>query len=175
MQRRAFLIQRRNEVDDEIAGIIGRPAHSGHIGEFVASRVFDIRLVESATTKGIDGHFASGPLAGKSANIKCYSLNQNVLDIRPDALPDFYLVSTGPRRPAESSRGTTQPWTVESVFLFDAPALVRELRERGVKIGIATSVRRHHWDDAEVYPSPNNRMLILTPEQESMIELFRRR
>lgn len=43
----------------------------------------------------------------------------------------------------------------------------------GVKIGVATSVRRHLWDDAEIYPSPNNGALPLTPEQISMIELFR--
>ena len=43
---------------------------------------------------------------------------------------------------------------------------------RGVKIGVATSVRRHIWDDAEIYPSPNNGTLRLTPALISMIALF---
>ena len=95
-----------------------------------------------------------------------------MLDIRLDALPDFFLVLTGPRPPAASSRGTTQPWTIESVYLLEAAQLVAQLRERGVKIGVATSVRRHVWDDAEVHPSPNNGRLRLTREQIAMIELF---
>ena len=79
---------------------------------------------------------------------------------------------TGPRTAPASSRGTTQPWTIEQVFLFEAVPLVEKLRERGIRIGVATSVRRHLWDDAEVYPSPNNPALRLTPEQISMIEMF---
>ena len=94
------------------------------------------------------------------------------MDVRLDALPDFFLVLTGARTPAASSRGTTQPWTIESVYLLEAAPLVAQLSERGVKIGIATSVGRHVWDDAEIYPSPNNGALRLTPEQISMIELF---
>lgn len=46
-------------------------------------------------------------------------------------------------------------------------------RERGVRVGVATSVRRHFWDEAEIYPSPNNPALRLTPEQVSMIKMFR--
>ena len=172
LQRIASLVQTRNAIDQEIAAVTNRPAHSGHIGEFVASRIFDIKLTESATTKGMDGRFPDGPLAGKSVDIKHYSLNQSILDIRPDALPDFYLVSTGPRKPPESSRGTTQPWVIKAIFLFDASEVVERFRERGVKIGTATSVRRHLWDEAEVYPTPNNKQLPLTPEQESMIGWF---
>lgn len=94
------------------------------------------------------------------------------MDVRLDALPDYFLVLAGARTPAESSRGTSQPWTIESVYLLEAAPLVAQLRARGVKIGVATSVRRHVWDDAEVYPSQTNRALRLTPQQISMIELF---
>jgi len=172
LRRLASIIKRRNLVDAEIAGIIGRPAHPGHIGEFVAAAIFDIGLLESATSKGADGHFTRGPLSGRSVNIKKYSKDQGVLDVRLDALPDFFLVLTGARTPAASSRGTTAPWIVESVYLLEAAPLVAHLRERGVTIGVATSVRRHVWHDAEIYPCPNNSMLRLTPEQVSMIELF---
>ena len=172
LRRLASLIEQRNLVEGEIAATIGRPAHPGHVGEFVAAAIFDIKLVESATHKGIDGHFTRGPLAGRSVNIKKYSLDQGLLDIRLDALPDFFLVLTGERTPATSSRGTTQPWSIETVYLLEAAPLVAQLRERGVKIGVATSVRRHVWDDAEIYPSPNGGTLRLSPEQVALIELF---
>lgn len=172
LRRLASLIRQRNDIDKEIAAAMGRPAHPGHIGDFVGAEIFDIRLHESATHKGSDGYFASGPLAGRSVNVKKYSTDQSILDIRPDALPDFFLVLTGPRTPPASSRGTTQPWTIESVFLFKAAPLVVKLRERGIKVGVATSVRRHLWDDAMIYPSPNNPALRLTPEQVSIIEMF---
>ena len=170
----ASLISQRNSIENEISAIIGRPAHSGHIGEFVASLIFDIELAESASNKGTDGHFTRGCLAGKSVNVKKYSKNDGILDIVLDAPPDFYLVLTGPRTSPASSRGTVQPWTIDSIYLFDAPALVGKLKERGVKIGVATSVRRQFWDAAEVYPTQRNPLLRLTAEQVSMIEMFRR-
>lgn len=172
LERLASLIRQRNLVDSEIAATIGRPAHAGHIGEFVAAAIFEIELVESAAHKGVDGHFTRGPLAGRSVNIKKYSLDQGLLDIRMDALPDFFLVLTGARTPPASSRGTAQPWTIEAVYLLEAAPLVAQLRERGVKIGVATSVRRRVWDGAEIYPSPTNATLRLTPKQHAMIELF---
>lgn len=168
----ASLIKQRNRVDREIAATIGRPAHPGQIGRFVAAAIFDIRLYKSATHRGAAGHFTSGPLAGRSVSIRKYSTDQGVLDVRLDALPDFFLVLTGARTAPASSRGTTQPWTIESVYLLEAAPLIEQLRARGVKIGVATSVRRHIWDDAEIYPSPNNGTLRLTPELVSMIALF---
>ena len=173
LQRLSSLIKQRNVVEDEIAAIIGRPAHAGHIGESVASRIFDIKLSNSAVNKGSNGRFRGGNLAGKSVDIKKYSLSQSILDIRPDALPDYYLVLTGPKAPAASSRGTVQPWTIASVFLFDAFALMQRLTERGVKIGVATSVRQEYWREAEIYPSPNNQSLRLSAAQVEMLELFR--
>ena len=169
----AALIKERNAVENEIAAIIGRPAHPGHIGEFVASRIFDIELFESAVNKGSDGHFREGGLAGKSVNIKKYSLSQGILDIRPDALPNCYLVLAGPKTPPASSQGTVQPWTIASVFLFDAHVLLERLKERAVKIGIATSVIQELWREAEIYPSPNNRTLQLTETQVEMLAMFR--
>ena len=77
LRRLASLIRQRNLVDGEIAATISRPAHPGHIGEFVVAAIFDIRLLESATHKGADGHFTHGPLAGRSVNIKKYWFCQN--------------------------------------------------------------------------------------------------
>ena len=172
LSRLGRLLKERNQVDKEIASIIGRPAHSGHIGKFVAARIFDIELPESATQKAIGGHFASGPLAGKSVNVRYSSKDDGTLNINRDSPPDFYLVLAGPRTPPQSSRGTTHPWVIESVFLFDGLALLKQLSEYGVKRGVATSVRRHLWDSAEVYPSPTNRALRVTQSQRAMLALF---
>ena len=45
----AKLLSNRNSIDKEIGDIIGRPALTGHIGEYIAANVFDIALSESAS------------------------------------------------------------------------------------------------------------------------------
>ena len=171
LRRLASLIKQRNAVDQGIAAILDRPAHTGHLGEFVAARVFGIALFESASHKGMDGHFTDGPLAGRTVDVKYATKNDGLLNVNRDAPPDFYLVMTGPRTQPVSSRGTTSPWIISSVFLFDASDLIQRLKERGVKIGIATSVARHFWDDAEIYPRPSNHALKPTSEQVSLLEM----
>jgi hypothetical protein len=170
--RLAELIRTRNAVDGEIAALTGRPALIGHVGEYIAARVFRIALAESAAQKGIDGHFVDGPLARASVNIKWYGKHEGILDMTPDFLPEYYLVLTGPRATSMSSRWGTRPWLIDFVFLFDAPNLLAQLRSRRVKIGIATSVAREFWHAAEVYPTPTNRQLILTDEQRNALALF---
>jgi len=168
----ANAIRRRNSVDAEIAAIIKRPALTGHVGEFIASGVFGIELEKSATAKGFDGRFRDGSLAGKTVNVKWYAKHEGLLDIRPDALPDYYLVLSGPKGSAASSRGERRPWLIESVYLLDATALVRELQERGVKVGVASSVAAATWAQAQVFPEQCNQELLLTGEQRRQIALF---
>ena len=55
LQRLARLIDVRNQNEREITALIGRPAAIGHIGEHIASRVFNIKLEESAVTKAVMG------------------------------------------------------------------------------------------------------------------------
>ena len=173
LQKIAELIKTRNRIDDSISKIIERPACASHVGEFVASRIFDLTLHQAATHKGSDGYFSDGRLKGKSVNIKFCSKNKGLLNIVSKSAPDFYLVLTGPRAGAASSRGTTSPWKIVSVFLFHHDALVRELKRHGPKnIGIATSVRRQYWDEAEIYPSPTNASLPLSQRQAQMLQLF---
>ena len=167
------LIRFRNALDREISVIIGRPAHTGHIGEFVASRIFDIALVDSAPNKGFDGRFSRGELAGATVNVKKYSRNERVLDINLRGVPDYYLVFTGPTGQANSSRDTTQPWAIEAVYLFHGPTIVEKLKLSGVRIGTATSVRKFHWDEAEIFPLTNNCLLIPTQEQVRLLRMFR--
>jgi len=170
----AELIKARNAVMEQIAALIQRPALIGHAGEFIAARIFGIALEESASQKGVDGHFTDSHLAGQSVNIKWYTKREDILDVTPEALPDFYLVLTGPKSAASSSREKTRPWAIETVYLFDAQRLVCRLCSRGVKIGVATSVRQQLWDEAEVYPTARNTRLILSEEQQKLLAHFER-
>ena len=170
--RLAQLIGNKNAIDREIADIIGRPALIGHVGEHIAAKIFGIKLERSASSKAIDGRFVGGDLAGKTVNVKWYAKLEGLLDITPDTPPDYYLVLTGPRQSPASSRGTLRPWLIRSVFLFDAAALLKDLRSRGVKLGIATSVAREFWDRAEVQPVQRNSDLTLSEKQRKVLEPF---
>jgi hypothetical protein len=46
----------KNAVDSAIAAIVGRPSLMGHVGEYIASQVFDIAMEASASASWIDGH-----------------------------------------------------------------------------------------------------------------------
>jgi len=169
----AKVIRQKNVVDNEIARIIGRPALIGHVGEYIAAKVFNIELEQNAAHKAIDGRFTDGFLDGKTANIKWYAKQEGILDVSPEAPPlDFYLVMTGAKAPAASSRGMTRPWLISQVFLFDARELLRILGSRSVKVGIATSIRREYWEGAEIYPTSHNKQLILSDRQKEMLALF---
>lgn len=178
------LLKERNALDERIARIIGRPATTGHIGEYIAATIFNIALVNSASNRSYDGHFSSGELAGCTVNTKFYTKQESILDLpkdadlMPEVLPDYYLVLTGARLSATSSRGTHRPLVIESIFLFDAKRLVLALKTRknkkgeNVKIGVATSVAKQFWDEAEIYPTQRNNTLILTNEQKNSLALF---
>jgi hypothetical protein len=172
LERLALLIKQRNEIDSQIAALIGRPALPGHMGEYIAAAVFGIRMATAATNRASDGIFSDGPLAGRAVTITWYSKLEGVLDITPAVLPDDYLVVAGPRVTPASSRGTTRPALIQSVFLFDAADLIEHLSARGVKIGVATSVHRQLWDAAEIYPRPTNGRLVLSGQQRHLLALF---
>ena len=172
LQRLAELIRNRNSIERNIASITGRSALTGHTGEYIAANIFDIQLVESASEKGIDGHFNTGPLAGRSVNIKWYTVRQNLLDLTLESPPDYYLVMTGAKAGALSSRGQVYPATVSSVFLFEWKTLLTALQQRQVKLGVATSVAEHLWTGAEIYPEQRNCILVLTSAQHEQLGLF---
>ena len=172
LKKLAGLLTEMNIIGDRISEITHRPATIGHTGEYIASKIFDIELEESASAKGIDGHFRSGRLTGKSVNIKWYGKLEYMLDITPKDLPDYYLVMTGPKGQAVSSRGSIRPWLINYVFLFNAAELVIELNARGVKIGVASSVRKHEWQAAEIYPNKRSMVFRLSDEQMAKILAF---
>jgi hypothetical protein len=172
LERLAALLRRYNAIGDEIAGVIGRPAERGHVGEYIAAHVFHIALEPSARKRAHDGKFSTGALAGHTVNVKWYGKQEGVLDLHARRPPEYYLALTGPAGPATSSRGGTRPWVIQSVYLFDAQRLLMDLRARGVKIRTGSSVRRELWLAAEIYPEPRNATLVLTQEQRDLLALF---
>jgi hypothetical protein len=167
----AQLLRERNLLEQRIAHLLGRPMSTGALGEWIAARVFDIRLEDAANTPGLDGYFTTGPLAGRSVNIKLYG-KRDCLDITPALLPDYYLALTGPKGTAPSSRGTHTPVLIDGVYLFDAETLVATLRERGAQVGDASSVRVGDWEAARLYPAASSPVLVLTDEQRRLLSLF---
>jgi hypothetical protein len=172
LERLVDLLTELNSIGEKISESTQRPATIGHTGEYIAAEIFDIELEESANAKGIDGHFRSGSLAGKTVNVKWYSKLEYMLDINPDALPDFYLVMTGPKASEPTSKGGIRPWLINHVFLFNAAELVIELNARGVNIGIASSVRKHEWQAAEIYPNKRSMVYRMSDERMAMILAF---
>lgn len=166
------LLIEMNSIGEKISEITQRPATIGHTGEYIASHVFDIELEEVANAKGIDGRFRSGVLAGKSVNVKWYGKLEYMMDINPDALPEYFLVMTGPKAKVLTSKGGIRPWLVDYVFLFNAAELMIELNARGVKIGVATSVRKHKFQDAEIYPNKRNMSYRMTDDQMGILMAF---
>ena len=173
LSKLALLLSKRNSIDEEIGAIIGRPGLTGHIGEFIASQIFDIELSDSASEKSIDGHFRSGNLASKSVNIKYYTVRGGTLDITPESLPDYYLVMEGKSDTPDSSKNKVYPANIGSVYLFESLSLMESLKERGVKIGTATSVVRHLWDSAEVYPKRTNENIVVSRSQSDALTQFK--
>ncbi len=173
LKQLSILIDARNQNEREITALIKRPAAIGHIGEYIASQVFNIVLNESASHKGSDGYFCDEPLKDHTVNIKWYAFQEGILDITPEFLPDYYLVLTGRKSSRITSHGQVRPWTIEKVFLFDARLLADDLKQTGVKMGIAASVRRQLWEKAEIYPADQNEALHLSQGQRDALELFR--
>ena len=174
MEMLAELLRERVHLDARIANLIGRPALSGHIGEFIAAEIFGIALNESASAANTDGTFINGPLAGKTVNVKLYGKNEGLLDLPREGMlaADYTLVLAGPRSSAASSRGTTRPIVVTAVYLFENEELLTSLRLRGVKIGVATSVSRSVWEAAEIYPIKRQERLLLDDRQRELLALF---
>jgi hypothetical protein len=172
IERIAELLRERNAIDEKIAKIISRPMTAGHLGEWLAARIFGIELEPTAVTAAFDGRFTSGHVQGRTVNVKWYLKREGVLDLIKSETLDYYLVLTGPASAALSSRGGTRPWCIESVYLFDAKQVVSELSARGVSTGTASSVRTTQWDRAEIYPRPNNQLITVEPRQAELLRLF---
>jgi len=105
-------------------------------------------------------------------NVKTYGKQESILDINPEGLPDYYLVFTGDKASASSSKGKERPFVVRRVYLFEAKRLFSVLSERGVKIGVATSVASPYWEEAELFPQNRNHSIELSDEQFELLKVF---
>lgn len=168
----ATLVRERNTIDAQIARITNRPMVAGHLGEWLASQLFEIDLEASAVAKAIDGRFTQGALAGKTVNVKWYGKREGLLDMTMSEAIDYYLVFTGPKVAAASSRGGVRPMRIDACYLFDAQGLVARQLARGVKVGIASSVLAAEWEAAEIYPNANNQLLEVDADAKAMLQLF---
>lgn len=65
-----------------------------------------------------------------------------------------------------------RPWVINAVYLFDSEDLLPKLREHGVKLGVATSVRREFREPARIFPARNGAPLELTEAQVAALTLF---
>ena len=101
-----------------------------------------------------------------------YAKRENILDITPTSLPDYYLVLAGPKAAPPSSRGAVRPWGIKEVFLFEAVPLMSRLRAAAVKIGDATSVRDEAWESARIHPTSPAAALQLTVAQQTALSIF---
>lgn len=105
LEQLAQLLAARDALDSRIAELVGRSARPGDVGEFIAARIFDLELATLATQAGYDGVFRSGPLAGKTVNVKTYGDVLGGLDIGAHPC-DYTLVLTGPPRAGRSGSAT---------------------------------------------------------------------
>jgi hypothetical protein len=166
----ASLVRSRNTIDSKIAGIIGRTAQINNVGEYIASVVFNIKMEVSEHNRKFDGRFTNGPLSGSTVDVHWKIRYDGLLNIKPEAVPDYYLIFTGPTTSAPDRAGT--PWLIERCFLFRAHNLLIALQERGVQIGTGTSITGPLWERAEIYPIPRNNGLVISDEQRRMLFLF---
>jgi len=170
LRQLADLLRLRDDLDARIAALTGRSARQGDVGEFIASKVFDIELAATAVQAGYDGRFRSGPLTGGTVNIKTYGDAVTGLDIGLHPC-DFYLVFSGPPRAVGPVRH--HRWRISAVYLFDTHRLTTDLVARNTKIGIATSLRRSDLAAAQLFPAGSaTAALSLTKRQSAMLSLF---
>lgn len=167
----ASLLKSRNTIDGKIATLIGRTAQVGNVAEYIAAVIFHIELEEVGRRQGYDGRFTAGPLAGQTVDVQWRPRRDGQMNIREGALPDYYLVFTGPAEAATPS--FANPWLIDAVFLFHAGELLNALHERGVLLGSSTSVTGPLWERAEIFPVPLNARLRLAEEELKQLMLFR--
>ncbi|MGI8999101.1 MAG: hypothetical protein ACR2GO_05275 [Candidatus Limnocylindria bacterium] len=65
LERLSFRVRLRNMIDQEMATVLGRPPSPGNLGEFIASKVFDIELAPTGVNPGHDGEFRRVRWRGK--------------------------------------------------------------------------------------------------------------
>jgi hypothetical protein len=147
----------------------------GNIGEYIASKVFDIKLNQSRSEKGHDGFFQK-ELVNKKVNVKCYLSFDRTIAMKPLTHPDYYLVLEAKLETQKSS--VERPFIIKSIYLFNAEELVSELQQRlerknkTLKLNEATYVQKDLWEAAEIYPNQRNTDLPMTKKRQEFLNYF---
>ena len=165
----ASLVKSRNTIDNKIATIIGHSTQASNVADYIASIIFRVTREEIGKERGYTGRFTNGPLSGHTVDVQWRLKDDRQLSVRPDFIPDYYLVFTGPaNHPSDHS----SPWLITSIYLFDGHNLLNALIERKVQLGSSASVTGPLWERAEIYPRTVNNQLILGPEERQQLALF---
>ena len=168
------LIKQWNVIEVKISGLIGHPGTIANIGEYIAEQVFSVELEKSKTQRGYDGKFTKGALRGRTVNIKIAREREGYIDWRDDALPEYFLIITGPKRTKRAN--PARPIHITNVYLFEVDSTRRILRKRGVKPPkgkrVQASVIDELWTKAEIYPNQVCKELRVSPAQRAQLSLF---
>lgn len=171
----AAVIAQRNDIDQAISQIIGCPAHTGHVAEFIAAAIFELDLMPTANHKHFDGTFSEGPLKNQTINVKYRGRHYGGLNMGTSQVarnhPDWYLVLAGPTSKPASSKRTTTPWAIDQVFLLNSRELLIHLN--GKRPGISTSLPKAVWKAAMLFPEAASPHYQITEKQRSLLTLFR--
>ena len=73
---------------------------------------------------------------------------------------------------ATNKEGKSRPMIISNAYLFDMKRLMPTLKQRGVKIGVATSVIKEQWNRAEIYPQNRCNTITLDETQRKLLRLF---
>ena len=95
---------------------------AGHAGG-IPAHVCDIALEPSAYSKVIGGRFRSGPLAGRTVNLKWYLKRENPVDTTEAVELDHHLVLSGPKATTRDPR-SIRVGRSDRVYLFEAGKLL---------------------------------------------------
>ena len=165
----ASLVKSRNTIDSKIATVIGHSTQASNVADYIASIIFRITREEIGRERGYTGRFTHGPLTGHTVDVQWRLKDDRQLSVRPDFIPDYYLVFTGP---ANQEADHSTPWLITSIYLFDGHSLLNALVERKVQLGSSASVTGPLWERAEIYPKPSNQLFVLGTEERHQLALF---
>ena len=176
LEKLSTLIKKWNRLEREISAIIERPGTISNVGEYIASKVFDIVLERSRTRQAYDGVFGNGLLKGLRVNVKISRERESFIDWRDDALPDFFLILAGPKRTSRRKTGESRPVRIASAYLFRVKETRAQLISREVNLPknrrVQASIAHWQWEAAEVFPNANCDLLVLSSKQRSLLMLF---
>lgn len=173
LEQLADLLRVFNSINHALSGLLERSANLGNISEIIASEILHIQLEERANHPVFDGTFSSGPLQGKTVNVKWRNEGVKAINMKDaDTLPDYFLALAGPHKSSIKTKSLYHPFAIKQVCLFEAVPLVQRLKKEGIAIRHQTRIDAGTWEKARIYPVQEGSPLPLTRTQEDLLTLF---